>query len=173
MLCIGCLTLRWANAQVVNTATMDTLESTILGHVGIGGYIDTYYSYNFNKPASGNTSYLVASARPNEVSINLAYVDLRYRSERVRARFVPGFGTYMNANYATEPATLAHIVEGYVGVKLFKNSALWLDMGVLGSPYTNESAVSKDHLMYTRSLAPEYVPYYLTGIKASIPFRRS
>lgn len=159
-------------AQVLNTATMDTVESTMLGHVGIGGYIDTYYAFNFSEPKSGDTPYLVSSARHNEATINLAYIDMRYRSQQVRARFVPGFGTYMNANYKNEPGTLAHIVEGYVGVKPFKRKAIWIDMGVLGSPYTNESAVSKDHLMYTRSLAPENVPYYLSGIKASIPLAK-
>lgn len=157
---------------MVNTATMDTLESTVIGHVGIGGYLDTYYGYNFNKPSTGETPFLVSSARHNEATINLAYVDLRYRSQQVRARFVPGFGTYVNANYKNEPGTLAHIIEGYVGVKPFKHKSIWIDMGVLGSPYTNESAISKDHLMYTRSLAPENVPYYLSGIKASIPLSK-
>jgi len=155
--------------QVVNTATMDTLETTMLGHVGFGAYVDTYYAYNFLKPAENQTPYLVSSARHNEVSINLAYLDVRYRSERVRARFVPGFGTYVNANYAQEPGSLKNIIEGYVGVKIFQKKEIWLDMGVLGSPYTNESAVSKDHLMYSRSFAPEYVPYYLSGLKLSIP----
>lgn len=159
-------------AQILNTATMDTVESTVLGHVGIGGYIDTYYAYNFSEPLSGDTPYLVSSARHNEATVNLAYIDLRYRSEQVRARFVPGFGTYMNTNYKNEPGTLGHIVEGYVGVKPFKKKAVWIDMGVLGSPYTNESAISKDHLMYTRSLAPENVPYYLSGLKASIPLAK-
>ncbi|NJN00112.1 MAG: outer membrane beta-barrel protein, partial [Phormidesmis sp. RL_2_1] len=53
--------------------------------------------------------------------------------------------------------------------QLFKNKQIWLDAGVFGSPYTNESAISKDHLMYTRSFAPEYVPYYLAGVKLSVP----
>lgn len=48
-----------------------------------------------------------------------------------------------------------------------------MDIGVLGSPYTNESAVSKDHLMYTRSFAPEYVPYYLSGAKLTVPLTKS
>ncbi|MBL0083634.1 MAG: outer membrane beta-barrel protein [Saprospiraceae bacterium] len=35
--------------------------------------------------------------------------------------------------------------------------------------YTNESAISKDHLMYTRSLAPEYVPTIFSGVKLTMP----
>jgi hypothetical protein len=168
---IGLFFFFWqcVDAQIVNTATMDTLEATVIGRLGIGGYVDTYYGYSFNKPVSGNILNFVSSARHNEVNINLAYVDVRYRSKRMRARFVPGFGTYMNANYKNEPGTLRNIVEGNIGVALSEKKKIWLDVGVLGSPFTNESAISKDHLMYTRSLAPENVPYYVTGAKLSFP----
>ena len=156
-------------AQVINTATMDTVETTMIGHVGLGGYVDAYYGYNFGQPANGKTPYLVSSAQDNELTINLAYVDVRYRSKYMRVRFVPGFGTYMDANYKREPGSLKNMLEANVGVLISERRKIWIDAGVLGSPYTNESAISKDHLMYTRSLAPEYVPYYITGVKLSVP----
>ena len=161
-----------AVSQVVNTAIMDTVETTIIGNVGIGGYVDSYYGYNFNKPAKGTNPYFVSSARDNELTINLAYVDLRYRSTYMRARFVPGFGTYMDANYINEPGSLKNMVEANVGILVSAKKKIWVDAGVMGSPYTNESAISKDHLMYTRSFAPEYVPYFITGVKLSIPVTR-
>ncbi|HZY81859.1 MAG TPA: outer membrane beta-barrel protein [Cyclobacteriaceae bacterium] len=157
-----------AIAQVVNTATMDTTSFAIKGKVTVEGYVDAYYAYNFNHPGK-DQPYFVSMARNNEININLAYIDLKYSSSRIRARFVPGFGTYINANYAAEQGSLKNIVEGSVGVKLSKTRNIWLDAGVFGSPYTNESAISKDHLAYTRSFAPEYVPYYLTGVKLGLP----
>jgi len=156
-------------AQVVNTATMDTTSFAIKGKVSVEGYIDTYYAYDFNKPGSKDQPYFVSMARDREVNINLAYVDLKYNSSRVRARFVPGFGTYVNSNYVHEKGTLKNIIEGSVGVKVAKTRNIWIDAGVFGSPYTNESAISKDHLAYTRSFAPENVPYYLTGVKLTMP----
>jgi hypothetical protein len=75
----------------------------------------------------------------------------------------------MNANYAAEPTGLNNFVEAHAGFKLFSKKEIWLDAGIFGSPYTNESAISKDHLMYTRSIAPEYVPYYLAGAKLTVP----
>ncbi|CAN5506522.1 hypothetical protein BH10BAC4_BH10BAC4_21600 [soil metagenome] len=157
------------SAQVINTATMDTVETTLIGHVSVGGYVDSYYGYNFSKPTDGANPYFVSSARSNEFTINLAYVDVRYRSKYMRARFVPGFGTYMDANYKNEPGSLKNIVEANVGVILSEKRKIWLDVGVLVSPYTNESAISKDHLMYTRSFGTENVPYYVTGVKLSVP----
>jgi Putative beta-barrel porin-2, OmpL-like. bbp2 len=161
-----------SNAQIVNTATMDTLETTTIGHLAVGGYMDTYYGYNFSKPNSGAVPYFVSSNRHDEMNINLAYIDLRYKSTNFRARFVPGYGTYMNANYANEIGTLKNIVEATAGLRLSGKRNIWLDVGVFGSPYTNESAISKDHLMYTRSFAPENVPYYLSGVKVSVPLSK-
>jgi hypothetical protein len=75
----------------------------------------------------------------------------------------------MNDNYADEPGTLKNIVEANVGVLLSEKRKIWVDVGVFTSHFTNESAISKDQLMYTRSFAPENVPYYLTGAKITVP----
>ena len=156
-------------AQVSNTAVIDTTDVEIKGKLSIQGYIDAYYMYDFSQPANKEKPYFVSSARHNEMSINLAYIDIRYSSKNVRGRFVPAVGSYINANYANEDGALKYIVEASTGVKLFKNKEIWLEAGVFGSPYTNESAISKDHLCYSRSFAPEYVPYYLSGLKLSVP----
>ena len=155
--------------QLSNPGLMDTLGGEKIKKVTIGGYLDTYYSYDFNQPKNGTIPYFVSSANHNDFSINLTYLDVRYTDSRVRARFVPGFGTYMNANYSNEKGLLKNLVEASVGICISKKRNIWMESGVLGSPFTNESAISKDHFMYTRSLAPEYVPYYLSGIKVSVP----
>ncbi|MBK9192094.1 MAG: outer membrane beta-barrel protein [Crocinitomicaceae bacterium] len=156
-------------AQVTNTATLDTTGGQQIGNTSIGAYLDAYFGYDFNEPAGKDVPLFVSSARHNEFNINLAFIDFRYNSENFRARVVPAFGTYMNSNYASEPGTLRNLLEANTGFRISKKKNIWIDAGILGSPYTNESAISKDHLMYTRSLAPEYVPYYLCGIKTSFP----
>jgi hypothetical protein len=160
---------QFVRGQVINTATMDTTDFRYNGKVTVEGYLDTYYAYDFNKPSSGDRPYFVSMNRHNEMTINLAYIGIKYSSSRLRGRFVPGFGTYISANYAKEPFGLKNLLEASAGVKLWHDKNIWLDVGVFGSPYTNESAISKDHLAYTRSFAPEYVPYYLSGVKVSFP----
>ena len=139
------------------------------GKLVVEGYVDAYYSYSTDHPKDGQRPYFVSYNRDNEINVNLAYVSLKYTSDRVRATFTPGFGTYMNANYASERQTLQNILEASAGVRLFKNKDIWLDAGVIGSPYTNESAYSFDQITYTRSLGSENVPYYLTGAKLTLP----
>ncbi len=159
----------FAVGQIMRIATLDTMKTTTAGHVGVGGYIDSYYGYNFSKPADGTTPYFVSSAQHNDFTINLAYVEVHYSSTNLRAKFTPGFGAYMNANYQNEPGTLKSIVEANIGVLLSAKRKIWIDAGVLVSPFTNETAISKNHMMYTRSFAPENVPYYLSGAKLSVP----
>lgn len=138
----------------------------------IEGYVDTYFCFDFNQPAGSIRPYVVSYSRHNEFNINLAYVSVKYANENIRAVFTPGFGTYMNANYAAERMTLKNIVEANAGFKLFKKKNVWLDAGVIPSPYTNENAISFDQINYSRSIAPEYVPYYLTGARLSLPLSK-
>jgi len=154
-------------AQVNNTK--DTTHFNSNSKVSVEGYLDAYYSYDFNKPASGERPYSVSMNRHNEITINLAYIGIKYTAARLRGHIVPGFGTYINANYANESFSLKNIIEANAGVKLWSDKNIWLDVGVFTSPYTNESAISKDHLTYTRSLSSEYSPYYLSGVKLSLP----
>lgn len=157
-------------AQISNTATLDTSGGVTINKLTIGGYIDTYYGYAYNLPnRTQAVPFFVSSANQNEFAVNLAYLDLRLKTDRLRARIVPAFGSYMQSNYANEPAGLRNLLEASAGIKLFKKKEIWLDAGILGSPYTNESAISKDHLTYTRSLSAENVPYYLTGIRIGVP----
>lgn len=156
-------------AQVSNTGMVEQMDSTENGKINISGYVDVYYGFDFNQPKTFDRDYAVSSSRHNEVNINLVYVDLKYKNDKVRARIIPGFGSYVNSNYVSESGSLKNLIEANVGLKLFKKKEIWIDAGVIGSPYTNESAISKDHFMYTRSFAPEYVPYYLSGAKLSVP----
>ena len=157
------------NSQFIDSSSMDTLYLSKKKKISINGYLDSYFTYDFNQPKSRSIPYFVSAANHNHFSINLSYLDLKYTNTRFRARFIPGFGSYMKANYTNEKGFMKNIVEASVGICLSKKRNIWLEYGILSSPFTNETAISKDHFMYTRSLAPEYVPYYLTGIKASIP----
>ena len=106
------------------------------GKLTLEGYVDVYYSYAVSHPAGGTRPYFVSYNRDNEINLDLAYIRLQYTSDRIRVIFTPGYGTYMNANYAAERQTLQNILEASIGVKIFKNRDIWLDGGVFDAPYT-------------------------------------
>jgi hypothetical protein len=133
----------------------------------IGGGIDLYYGYH----SSNNTDipYYVSHAKHNQINLNLAYLNLNLAYQRFRANVVPAIGTYMLANYATEHPTAQRLVLANVGYQLNKEKNIWVDAGILNAPYTLETPFSKDQLMYTRSLASEYSPYFITGARLTAP----
>ncbi len=160
------------SAQVVNTGMTTNYDSLETGKVSIGGYVDSYYGFDFSQPVNSERAYCVSSTRHNEINVNFAYIDVKYANDKVRGRIVPAFGTYMNVNYSAESGSLKNLIEANGGVCLSKKRNIWVDAGIIGSPYTNETIISKDHLMYSRSFGVEYVPYYLSGLKVSMPINK-
>lgn len=147
--------------------------------VTFGGFADTYYAYDFGKPASmdrsfaGGSTFTTQPARHNEFNVNLAYVEANLSGDRVRGRLALQAGTSVHSNYSGEPSvgvlsggTLSrHIQEAFAGYQV--TPSLWIDGGIFYSHMGMESWASKDNLAYTRSLAAEYSPYYSSGVRAT------
>lgn len=132
------------------------------------GYLETYYNYNFNKPAiSTMPGFMYSHHRSNEVNLNLGLIKGAYATENVRANLALMAGTYANANLAAEPGTLKNIFEANAGVKLAKTKNLWLDAGIFASHIGFESAIGKDCWNLTRSILADNTPYYESGAKLS------
>ena len=132
----------------------------------ISGYLETYYGYDFNKPADNNRpGFVYAHNRHNEVNLNLGFIKGAYENGKVRANLAIMAGTYTNANLAAEPGVLKNILEANAGVKISNSSNLWLDAGVFSSHIGFESAISKDCWVLTRNISSENTPYYESGAK--------
>lgn len=134
----------------------------------ISGYAEVYYAYDFNQPEDHNRpTFLYSHNRHNEFNLNLGFIKAAYATEKVRANMAFAAGTYMNANYASEPGVLKNIYEANAGIKLTKKSNVWIDAGVFSSHIGFESAVSRDCWGLTRSMLAENSPYYETGAKVT------
>jgi hypothetical protein len=149
---IFCVVIPGSNAQTPSNFTF-------------GGFIDTYYAYDFNTPASRDRGYTTQPTRHNEFNLNLGFLDAKYASEEVRGRFALGTGTYMISNYAAEPDFLKNIYEANAGFNI--SGSWWLDAGIFASHIGFESAISKDNWNYSRSLMADYSPYYESGVKVT------
>jgi len=134
--------------------------------VKFSGYLETYYGYDFNKPADHNRpGFIYSHNRVNEVNLNLGFIKAAYESSLIRANLALMAGTYTNANLAAEPGVLKNIFEANAGVKLSKSENLWIDAGIFSSHIGFESAISKDCWVLTRNISSENTPYYESGAK--------
>ncbi|HUX33523.1 MAG TPA: outer membrane beta-barrel protein [Gemmatimonadaceae bacterium] len=146
--------------------------------VTFGGFIDTYYAYDFGRPPSfdrsfaGGATFTTQPARHNEFNVNLAYIEARIAGDRIHGRVAVQAGTAVQSNYAGEPTNgivsgpslSRSIQEAYAGYRVAPT--LWVDGGIFYSNMGMESWTSKDNLSYTRSLVGDYSPYYSSGVRA-------
>lgn len=141
--------------------------------ITFGGFIDTFYAYDLNRPANHDRAFTTQPARSNEFNVNLAYVEAKLNAERFRGRLALQVGTSVQSNYSGEPTvgsfsgpTLSrHIQEAVVGYRI--TDKLWIDGGIYLSHIGFESWISKENWTYTRSLMADFSPYYQSGVKAT------
>lgn len=156
----GFLSISLVDAQEIT----DSLKSNLT----ISGYIESYYTYDFNKPEDHKRpAFIYSHNRCNEFSVNLAMLKATYDGDRVRSNLAIGVGSYMNANYAGEEGVWKNVYEANVGYKVLENHDLWIDAGVLPSHIGGESAIGLDNISLSRSLAAENSPYFETGARLS------
>jgi hypothetical protein len=139
--------------------------------VVFGGFVDSYYAYDFGRPANFDRPFTTQAARHNEFNVNLAYVEAKVTGARVRGRLALQAGTSVQSNYAGEPAigsvsgpSLSRFIqEAVAGYQI--SPSLWVDGGIFLSHIGVESFISRDNLTYTRSLSADFTPYYESGVK--------
>ena len=140
--------------------------------VRVGAFVDVYGAWDFSRPPSIDRAYTTQPARHAELNVNLAHVDVRLDRATVRGRLALQAGTSVQSNYSGEPRIgsvsgpdLSRLIqEATVGVR--PAAALWLDGGVFFSHIGQESWISRDNPVYSRSLIADYTPYYSAGVRA-------
>lgn len=132
----------------------------------VSGYLDTYYTYDFNQPNSLNRQFTNMAARHNEFNVNHAYILGEYEDSKVRGVLGLHTGTYPSFNYAAETNELTRMIyKAYAGVKLSEN--VWIDAGIFGGHTGYEAVESLNNEIYSRALSTEYTPYYETGVRVT------
>ena len=139
--------------------------------ITFGGFVDSYYAFDFNRPPTFDRAFTTQPARHNEFNVNLAFAELKLESPRVRGRLALQAGTSVQSNYSGEPHNgtisgpdLARIIqEAVAGVKISDNA--WVDGGIFFSHIGMEGFISRDNPIYTRSLVADYSPYYESGVR--------
>ncbi len=144
--------------------TLLAQESERVSKFAFSGYIETYYSYDFNQPDDHlRPHFLFNFNRHNEFSVNLAAIKGSYNDENIRVNIALMAGTYAQYNLADEPNWAQFVNEASIGVKIIDK--LWLDVGIMPSHIGFESWYGMDCWHLSRSLMAENSPYFLTGAR--------
>ncbi len=144
--------------------------------VKFGGFVDTYYAYDFNDPKNHEREFTTQPVRHNEFNINLAYIDAVLQQEKTRGRLALQFGQSVTKNTVGEPRLGATsgpddakvFQEAFIGKRIAENT--WIDAGIFLGNIGAESWISKDNWTYSRALNLDYVPYYSAGVRLEHKF---
>jgi hypothetical protein len=156
-------------APTDSTAAHSSPDTSIT--VSFGGFVDSYYAYDFGRPVNFDRPFTTQAVRHDEFNVNLAYVEVKVSGPRVRGRLALQAGTSVQSNYAGEPAigtvsgpSLSRFIqEAVAGYQI--TPSLWVDGGIFLSHIGMENWASRDNLTYTRSLSFDFTPAYESGVK--------
>jgi hypothetical protein len=139
------------------------------------GFVDVYYSKNFQSPASQTNRLRNFDIAENQIALSLAELVVQQKSEPVGFRIDADFGTTSDAVHGITPmapatSTLAWVQQAYLSAVLPIGDGLTLDAGKFVTAMGLEVIESKDNWNYSRSLLFAWaVPYYHTGVRLSYP----
>ncbi|MBZ4417456.1 porin [Myxococcus sp. RHSTA-1-4] len=150
---------------------------SLLSRLRVEGGVDTYYGYNFNRPAD-SANFIsgtgTTAKRHNEASINLATLGVRLEPGPVGFRVLLGFGTSVDVLHLAEPegpAVGPDVWRFHQQASLFYvTGPLTLEAGLYPSHIGLESFQSQLNWTYTRSWMGELSPYYQAGLKGTWKF---
>ena len=160
-------------------ATAPASRDTVTAHsspdtavtISFGGFVDSYYAYDFGRPMNFDRPFTTQAVRHNEFNVNLGWVEIKASGPRVRGRIALQAGTSVQSNYAGEPAigtvsgpSLSRFIqEAVAGYQI--TPTLWVDGGIFLSHIGMENWTSRDNPTYTRSLSFDFTPAYESGVK--------
>lgn len=138
------------------------------GALIFSAYAEGYYAHDMQSPEDHQRpSFLYNFSKSTQPNINLAWAKLGYTRPRWRANLALAAGTYVDANYAPEPAWAQPLFEANAGFRLSGKKDLWIDAGVMPSHIGFESATGKENWTLSRSMVAENSPYFETGVRLS------
>lgn len=151
-------------------------------NVTIGGYVEAFWQYNFNRPFNGETAARGFDTRHNTFSLSNAVVDAAWTvRERVSGRLALQFGLTPETYYSAEPSrTVAGTTGIGVGPQVWKflqqawvaylapvGRGLLIEGGLFLSPIGPEGMAVKDQWNWSRSNLFYGLPYYHTGVRVT------
>jgi hypothetical protein len=146
--------------------------------VEVTGFIDGYYSYNFNRPAGRVNVLRNFDTRNNEFALNLAEIALEKKPDaadsRIGFRLDLDYGPATDMVHAAEPGgkEVYKIIQQAYGSYLAPiGTGLQIDVGKFVTMHGAEVIETKDNWNYSRGLLFAWaIPYYHMGVRAKYSF---
>lgn len=152
-----------------------------VGPLDLSGFIDGYYSYNFNQPsnaANGQINDLYNfNDKTDQFSLSAAKLTLNHDPDPVGVHvdfFYGRTNTLVNAPGPNSGGEGNYIEQAFLSVKPPKAKGFELDFGKFVTSAGAEVIEAKDNWNYSRSLLFAYaIPYFHFGARTSMPVSKT
>lgn len=161
-------------AAAIEAAAQDAAADTVLAFfrkVEFTGLVDTYYTYNFNEPLTGEITPLRNfDVRHNQWSVSLLELAMNKAAsadDRIGFRFDLQYGQLAQI-FNGDPLdnnALVNVQQAYISYLAPVGSGLTLDVGKFVTPVGLEPTESKDNNNYSRAFLYALGPYYHVGAR--------
>ncbi|HYP15110.1 MAG TPA: porin [Bryobacteraceae bacterium] len=164
------LALVFASAVAAQTPPADSSAAPTAPplQLDISGYVDGYYSYNLNHPASRNNTWRNFDVKHNSLTLNFAKLTVEKPLDTYGFKLELAAGRAMDIFHASEPGGLEiykHVLQAYVSMK----KGVQLDFGKFVTSAGAEPTETHLNWNYSRSLLFTNGPYYHFGARTTIP----
>jgi hypothetical protein len=178
---LPCVVLALLGAGLARTARAE--EATPAAKpVTLTGYVETFYSWNFDRPANDVTAYRGFDNRHDTFTLSNVALAATWKQGPVTGRFAFQVGHTPETYYLAEPSSAPAGGTGASGKDVWKYvqqanlgwrapvaRGLDVEMGVFLSPIGPEGIAVKDDWNWSRSNLFYGLPFYHTGLRATYP----
>lgn len=149
--------------------------------ITFGGYVEAFYQWNINDPENRITNFRGFDNRHNSVTISNVALDGQLAFRGVQARVTLQAGHTPDTYYLAEPLspgaggastssldTWRFVQQAYAGYELDALKGILVQGGIFLSPIGPESIAVKDNWQWSRSNLFFGLPFYHTGLRATV-----
>ncbi len=147
----------------------------------LSGYVETFWQWNFNDPANGVTAWRGFDNRHNTFSVSNVVLDASWQYRLLQGRLALQVGLTPDTYYRAEPSRSVvpgagatgpdlwkYIQQATVGLRIPGFQRLLVEAGIFLSPVGPETMAVRDNWNWSRSNLFYALPYYHTGLRATL-----
>lgn len=146
-------------------------ERDSLPPLQVGGFVDTYFSWNTAMPASHVNQLRNFDIAENQFVLTEAQVDVQRTAAPIGFHIALNTGAASDVIHAGSSSSMNLLMQGFLTVVLPLGAGLTLDAGKFVTHMGFETISAKDNFNYSRSFLFAWaIPYYHLGARATYPF---
>ena len=151
-------------------AATQTKDSAATTPVVIGGYVDSYFSFNVDRPLSHANQLRNFDVTENQITVANAELSVTKAAAPLGFRVDFDYGPTNDIVQSGAAGSIADVGQAYITYVAPLGQGLTIDAGKFATHMGFEVIKAKDDFNYSRSLLFALsIPYYHLGVRASYP----